>query len=102
VVIGAVLMGCSELSDYSVLLLGRFVIGISAGFSAGLAPMYVSEISPASLRGALGTFYQLVITMSILMSQVGFLISLPIARVTVVQYTKALTFRAFFKRKSSI
>nr|XP_028607838.1 solute carrier family 2, facilitated glucose transporter member 4 [Podarcis muralis] len=41
-----------------------------AGFASGLVPMYVGEISPTNLRGALGTLNQLAIVIGILIAQV--------------------------------
>ena len=41
-----------------------------AGLASGLTPMYVGEISPTSLRGALGTLHQLAIVTGILIAQV--------------------------------
>lgn len=44
---------------------------LGAGLSSGLVPMYVSEVSPTALRGALGTLHQLAIVTGILFSQVS-------------------------------
>ncbi|KAH8382581.1 hypothetical protein KR009_004198 [Drosophila setifemur] len=48
------------------LYLGRFLIGISTGSFCVVAPMYISEIAETSIRGSLGTLFQLLLTVGIL------------------------------------
>lgn len=67
---GGLMFSARGMGEYAMLVAGRFFIGAASGVAAGLTPMYLSEISPSSLRGAIGTVYQLVITCSILVSQV--------------------------------
>ncbi|MBV9718745.1 MAG: sugar porter family MFS transporter [Candidatus Eremiobacteraeota bacterium] len=50
----------------AILLAGRFVVGIGIGFSSVVAPLYISEVAPASNRGALVSLYQFAITVGIL------------------------------------
>ncbi|XP_064408953.1 solute carrier family 2, facilitated glucose transporter member 4 isoform X2 [Latimeria chalumnae] len=69
--IGGALMGLSKLGQsYEMVILGRFIIGAYSGMASGLVPMYVGEISPTALRGALGTLHQLAIVIGILIAQI--------------------------------
>lgn len=42
---------------------------LSSGVNTVLGPLYISEISPIKYRGAMGTFFQLSVTSTILLSQ---------------------------------
>uniref|UniRef100_A0A4W5NK46 Solute carrier family 2 member 1a n=1 Tax=Hucho hucho TaxID=62062 RepID=A0A4W5NK46_9TELE len=69
--IAAGFMGFSKLAaSWEMLIIGRFIVGLYSGLSTGFVPMYVGEIAPTSLRGALGTLHQLGIVLGILMAQV--------------------------------
>ncbi|KAB0406004.1 hypothetical protein E2I00_008696, partial [Balaenoptera physalus] len=69
-VLGGALMGLAKAAaSYELLILGRFLIGAYSGLTSGLVPMYVGEIAPTHLRGALGTLNQLAIVIGILIAQ---------------------------------
>lgn len=70
--IAAALMGFSKMANsWEMLIIGRFVVGLHSGLTTGFVPMYIGEISPTSLRGALGTLHQLGCVVGILIAQVG-------------------------------
>ncbi len=52
-------VGCASISAWILFILFRFVGGLAVGASSVIAPMYISEIAPASLRGRLAGSFQL-------------------------------------------
>lgn len=52
------------------LIAGRMLIGIAIGIASFAAPLYISEVSPVKVRGALVSFNQLAITIGILTSYI--------------------------------
>jgi sugar porter (SP) family MFS transporter len=52
-------VGCASISAWILFILFRFIGGLAVGASSVIAPMYISEIAPASLRGRLTGSFQL-------------------------------------------
>uniref|UniRef100_A0AAQ5YG78 Solute carrier family 2, facilitated glucose transporter member 5 n=1 Tax=Amphiprion ocellaris TaxID=80972 RepID=A0AAQ5YG78_AMPOC len=70
-IVPAVMMGVSEIAKtYEIIIVARFIVGICAGLSSNVVPMYLGELAPKNLRGALGIVPQLFITIGILSAQV--------------------------------
>lgn len=66
--LGAV--GCAFAPTVTVLIIMRIMIGIAIGITSYVVPMYIAEISPTRVRGALVTLNQLMITIGILVSYI--------------------------------
>uniref|UniRef100_A0A8C3XJQ0 Solute carrier family 2, facilitated glucose transporter member 5 n=1 Tax=Chelydra serpentina TaxID=8475 RepID=A0A8C3XJQ0_CHESE len=70
-IVPAILMGTSEVAKtFEVIILSRIIVGICAGLSSNVVPMYLGEMSPKNLRGAIGVVPQLFITVGILVAQI--------------------------------
>ena len=52
--------------NITMLIIGRAFIGISCGGFCVAAPLFIGEIAHKSIRGTLGSFFQLMITIGIL------------------------------------
>lgn len=53
------------------LIAARFLGGLAVGAASVLSPMYISEIAPKNIRGALGSFQQLAIVLGILVTYIA-------------------------------
>ena len=73
-VIGAIVSALSP--DTFILVVSRVVIGVAIGVASAVAPVYISEIAPPDIRGRLVTFFQLAVTVGIL---VAYLVGLAFA-----------------------
>jgi MFS transporter, SP family, arabinose:H+ symporter len=60
--------GCAIAWDKWSLLIFRFIGGMGIGVASMVCPLYISEISPANLRGRMVTLFQFAITIGICLS----------------------------------
>ena len=58
-------IGCATTYTWELFILFRFIGGIAVGSSSVVGPMYISEISPARIRGRLAGSFQLMIVTGI-------------------------------------
>jgi MFS transporter, SP family, galactose:H+ symporter len=66
--VGSIL--CAVAGTLPLLIFGRLAVGIAIGVASYTAPLYISEMAPPNLRGALVTLNQLAITSGILLAYV--------------------------------
>lgn len=64
--ISSILMGWA--GSYNMLIFWRIVAGIGVGAASMLSPLYIAEISPASIRGRMVSINQLTIVIGILLA----------------------------------
>jgi SP family galactose:H+ symporter-like MFS transporter len=61
-------LGLSLSNTVSELIIWRILVGLAIGISSATAPLYIAELAPRFMRGALVTLNQLAITIGILAS----------------------------------
>ncbi|XP_058457766.1 solute carrier family 2, facilitated glucose transporter member 1 isoform X2 [Malaya genurostris] len=61
---------CRAIGSVELLLLGRVLVGLAAGLTTSTVPMYLTELAPISLRGALGVFASIGVTGGVVVGQV--------------------------------
>lgn len=64
--IGSILQAAAK--NVLMIFFGRFFAGVSIGMLAMVTPLYLSELSPPEIRGALVTLQQFAITIGILVA----------------------------------
>ncbi|MGH2925363.1 MAG: MFS transporter, partial [Solirubrobacterales bacterium] len=64
--IGAI--GSAAAPDAGALIAARIVIGVAIGVASAAAPVYISEVAPPDKRGQLVSFFQLAVTIGIVVA----------------------------------
>lgn len=49
-------------SNLAMMIIGRFLLGVAGGAFCVAAPVYTGEIAQKEIRGTLGTYFQLMVT----------------------------------------
>ncbi|MFN8216712.1 MAG: sugar porter family MFS transporter [Solirubrobacterales bacterium] len=65
-IVGA--LGSAAAPGLGVLVVSRIVIGVAIGLASAAAPVYISEVAPPESRGRLVSFFQLAVTIGILVA----------------------------------
>ncbi|XP_022933147.1 sugar transport protein 10-like [Cucurbita moschata] len=64
--LGSILNGAAM--NIAMLIIGRLLLGFGIGFANQSVPVYLSEMAPAKIRGALNIGFQMAITLGILVA----------------------------------
>ncbi|EPS58156.1 hypothetical protein M569_16660, partial [Genlisea aurea] len=69
---------CATAKSLTAMLSGRFFVGIGLGIGPPVASLYITEISPANLRGTYGSFIQIATCFGLIFA---LLIGIPVGRI---------------------
>ena len=61
-------IGCAVCLDFNALVAFRIIGGVGIGIVSIVSPIYISEVSPAKIRGTLVSLYQLAVTVGFLLA----------------------------------
>src|SRR5690606_27249645 len=61
-------LGCGLLPTFPSIIIARILGGVGVGIASSMVPLYISEIAPANIRGRMVTYYQLAVTLGILVA----------------------------------
>ena len=61
-------IGCAVCGSFDGLVAYRIIGGVGIGIVSIVSPIYISEVSPAKIRGTLVSLYQLAVTIGFLMA----------------------------------
>ncbi|KAI0340688.1 general substrate transporter [Trametopsis cervina] len=87
--VGSAVMGVA--STLSALILGRALVGVGAGVGLCVGPIYISEIAPPKIQGAVGVLTQFAIVVGIMITQaMGLQLATPHEWRTVLLFSSAL------------
>ena len=59
---------CAVAASAEILIVARFVLGLAIGVATFTAPLYLAEVAPEKIRGAMISTYQLMITTGIFLA----------------------------------
>ncbi|WP_374286525.1 sugar porter family MFS transporter [Lactococcus sp.] len=64
-------LGSGFSNTVTLLIISRIILGIAVGAASALVPTYLSELSPAEIRGSVSTMFQLMIMTGILLAYIS-------------------------------
>ncbi|NCD72520.1 sugar porter family MFS transporter [Mucilaginibacter agri] len=73
-------IGCAFAPSLNVLIVSRLLGGVGVGMASVISPMYIAEFAPAAKRGQMVAYYQMAITVGILLAYLSNALVLQVAK----------------------